>query len=132
MSDYQLADQFLYESSQKTDTSVNVSKNKRVVVVSDGNQGSYQSGVITIDAATQLTGAKGFGSLRDSYITLPYVTTMKNTGGAALNAAVNRFCVGLKAGVWNVVDSLVVELNGQTIVSESDYKLFWNNLRAMT
>jgi hypothetical protein len=132
MSDYQLADQFLYESSQKSDTSANVSNNKRVVALSDKNQGSYQSGTLEIDSASQLMGSKGLGSLRDSYITVPYPVSMKNTGAAAMGAAVNRYCVGLKAGVWNVVDSLSFEMGNQSILSEADYKLYWNNIRAMT
>ncbi|OQR85864.1 hypothetical protein THRCLA_23001 [Thraustotheca clavata] len=43
----------------------------------------------------------------------------------------NRYCVGLKCGVWNVVDSLAIELDGKTILTEADYKMYWNNLRAM-
>ncbi|EGZ25207.1 hypothetical protein PHYSODRAFT_480892, partial [Phytophthora sojae] len=41
-------------------------------------------------------------------------------------------CATLKCGSWNVVDSLSLELNGKTIVSMADYKLFWNNVRAHT
>ncbi|GMF25200.1 unnamed protein product [Phytophthora lilii] len=54
---------------------------------------------------------------------------MKN-GGTAQTAAANRFCVTLKCGNWNVIDSMSLELNGTTIVSMADYKLFWNNVRA--
>ncbi|DBA02859.1 TPA: hypothetical protein N0F65_006649 [Lagenidium giganteum] len=133
MSDtYQLADQFLYESSLKSDSTTNISKNKRIVSVSDGNFPSYSSGIITYDVSSQLTGGKGFASLRDAYIALPYVVTLKNTGAAAMAAAVNRFCVGLKTGVWNVVDSLALEINNQSVVTEGDYRLYANNIRAMT
>jgi hypothetical protein len=63
MSDTQLADQFLYQSSLKTDSSVRVSSRKRVPYVIDLNQGSYANGVITIDATSQLNGAEGFACL---------------------------------------------------------------------
>ncbi|RAW24849.1 hypothetical protein PC110_g18729 [Phytophthora cactorum] len=56
---------------------------------------------------------------------------MKN-GATAQTAAANRFCSTLKCGNWNVIDSLSLELNGKTVVSMSDYKLFWNNIRAQT
>lgn len=128
----QLADQFLLDSSINVDPVVKVSKDKRVIHCVDNNNGSYQSGVATIDATSQLNGSTGCRSLRDAYLTVPYVVTAKNTGAGALAAAMNRFCVGLKAGVWNVIDSMSVELNGKSIITENDYKCYWNNLRAMT
>lgn len=133
MSETQLADQFLYQSSLKSDPSLKVSSRKRVPYVIDLNQGSYQNGIITIDATAQLNGAEGFASLRDAYITLPFKVSMKNTHATqAMLTPANRFCVGLKCGNWNVIDSLSLELNGKSILSMSDYKLFWNNLRAQT
>ncbi|DBA02440.1 TPA: hypothetical protein N0F65_008654 [Lagenidium giganteum] len=74
----QLTDQFLYQCSIKPDPPVKISKSKRVVEVTDNNQGSYSSGLITLDAASQLNGSQGFGSIKDGYIVLPYVITMKN------------------------------------------------------
>ncbi|KAL3656241.1 hypothetical protein V7S43_018942 [Phytophthora oleae] len=56
---------------------------------------------------------------------------MKN-GATAQTAAASRFCATLKCGNWNVIDSMSLELNGKTIVSMADYKLFWNNVRAQT
>jgi len=131
MSDTQLADQFLYQSSLKTDQSVRVSSRKRVPYVIDLNQGSYANGVITIDATSQLNGAEGFACLRDAYIMLPYKVSMKNTHASqALAAAANRLSVGLKCGVWNVIDAMSLELNGKSILSMTEYKMFANNLRA--
>uniref|UniRef100_H3GY85 Uncharacterized protein n=1 Tax=Phytophthora ramorum TaxID=164328 RepID=H3GY85_PHYRM len=131
MSETQLSDQYLYQSSLKSDPEIKVSSGKRVPFVIDLNQGSYQNGVITIDATAQLNGSEGFACLRDAYIMLPYKVSMKN-GGASQTAAANRFCATLKCGNWNVIDSMSLELNGKTIVSMADYKLFWNNVRAQT
>ncbi|EGZ11277.1 hypothetical protein PHYSODRAFT_519044 [Phytophthora sojae] len=131
MSETQLSDQYLYQSSLKSEPEIKVSSSKRVPHVIDLNQGSYQNGVITIDATAQLNGSEGFASLRDAYIMLPYKVSMKN-GGTAQTAAANRLCATLKCGNWNVIDSLSLELNGKTIVSMADYKLFWNNVRAQT
>ncbi|GMF35248.1 unnamed protein product [Phytophthora lilii] len=128
MSETQLSDQYLYQSSLKSDPEIKVSSGKRVPFVIDLNQGSYQNGVITIDATSQLNGSEGFNSLRDAYIMLPYKVSTKNTH--ATNA--NSFCVSLKCGNFNVIDSMSLELNGKTIVSMADYKLFWNNIRAQT
>lgn len=128
----QLADQFLFDCATNPDPVVSVSKGKRVIHWLDNNNGSYQSGVTTIDATSQLNGSTGYGSLRDGYLVVPYVASVKNTGAAALGGALNRFCAGLKTGVWNVIDSLSVELSGKSIITENDYKCYWKNLRAMT
>jgi hypothetical protein len=131
MSETQLSDQCLYQSSLKSDPEIKVSSGKRVPFVIDLNQGSYQNGVITIDATAQLNGSEGFACLRDGYLMLPYKVSMKN-GGTAQTLPANRFCATLKCGNWNVIDSMSLELNGKTIVSMADYKLFWNNVRAQT
>jgi len=56
---------------------------------------------------------------------------MKNTHATqALVAAANRLSVGLKCGVWNVIDAMSLELNGKSILSMTEYKMFANNLRA--
>ncbi|KAG6620052.1 uncharacterized protein IUM83_05595 [Phytophthora cinnamomi] len=131
MSDTQLADQFLYQSSLKSDPAVKVSARKRVPYVIDLNQGSYANGVITIDATAQLNGAEGFACLRDAYVVIPYKVSMKNTHASTTLASVaNRLSVGLKCGVWNVIDGMSLELNGKSVISMSEYKLFANNLRA--
>ncbi|EGZ14578.1 hypothetical protein PHYSODRAFT_509575 [Phytophthora sojae] len=131
MSDTQLADQFLYQSSLKSDPAVKVSSRKRVPYVIDLNQGSYANGIITIDATAQLNGAEGFACLRDAYVVIPYKVSMKNThASTALAAAANRLSVGLKCGVWNVIDGMSLEFNGKSLLSMSEYKLFANNLRA--
>lgn len=129
----QLGDQFLYQSSLKAEPDIKVSTQKRVPMVIDINQGSYQNGVITIDATSQLNGAEGFAALRDAYIMLPYKVSMKNSHGSTnLQNPANRLSVGLKCGVWNVIDSMSLELNGKQILSMLDYKNFINNVRAQT
>ncbi|RAW28562.1 hypothetical protein PC110_g15063 [Phytophthora cactorum] len=131
MSETQLSGQYLYQSSLKSDPEIKVSSGKRVPFVIDLNQGSYQNGVITIDATAQPNGSEGFASLRDAYIMLPYKVSMVN-GSTTQTAAANRFCATLKCGNWNVIDSMSLELNGKTIISMADYKLFWNSIRALT
>ena len=128
----QLTDEYLLNAATHSEPEIRVSKGKRVIYAVDNNGGSYRSGTINIDAQAQMTGANGFSSIRDGYLVVPYVVSMRNTGTETLNTSVNRLCVGLKCGVWNVIDSLSCELNGKTILTEGDYKLFMNNLRAQT
>ncbi|EEY60088.1 uncharacterized protein PITG_12388 [Phytophthora infestans T30-4] len=108
MSETQLSDQYIHQSSLKSDPEIKVSSGKLVSYVIDLNQGSYQNGVFTIDATSQINGSVEFACLRDAYIILPYKWH------------------------FNVIDSMSLELNGKTIVSMADYKLFWSNIRAQT
>lgn len=132
MDSTQLSDQFLVANALHSEAPRKISRSKRLVSVIDGNQGSYTSGLITIDATNQLNGSQGFASLRDAYLTIPYVCTLQNTGAGATAAAANRLCVAPKCGIWNIVDSMSVELNGKQVITDGDFKLYWNNLRAMT
>ena len=127
----QLSDQFLLASSMKSDPEVHTSKGKRVVSVDDLANTSYRSGQITIDATSQLNGSSGFASLRESYLTVPYVVSAKNVGENG-TTRLSRFACTLKTGVWNVISDLEVELNGKQIVTSNEYKNFWNNIRAQT
>jgi len=100
--------------------------------VIDLNQGSYQSGIVTLDATNQLTGSQGYASLKDAYITVPFVTTLRNTGAAALPSVVNAQVAALKCNTATIIDKVQIEINGKTIVTPSGYLSHWNNLRAMT
>ncbi|GMF31530.1 unnamed protein product [Phytophthora fragariaefolia] len=81
----QLVGQFLLQSSLKPDTSVKVSRGKSVAVVNDGQSGSYSSGIESFDCASALNGSQGYASLKDAYIVLPYVVSLKNNGSTTLN-----------------------------------------------
>ncbi|EGZ29456.1 hypothetical protein PHYSODRAFT_322970 [Phytophthora sojae] len=103
----QLTDAYLLQSALKTESPIDVSKGKTISVVYDGNQGSYNSGLIQIDATSQLTGSRGFASLKEAYLTLPYAITAKSTGTASINSStISRFACALKCNVANVIDSL--------------------------
>lgn len=126
----QLADQFLLQSSLKTDASVKVSRGKSVAIVNDGQSGSYSSGIVSFDCASALNGSTGYASLKDAYIVLPFVCSMKNTGGTTL-AQAGRYALGMKCNIANVIDEVKVYLNGKSIITPSEYKQIWSNVRAM-
>ncbi|KAL7687038.1 hypothetical protein Plhal304r1_c024g0082541 [Plasmopara halstedii] len=132
----QLTDEFLHESATAgPDQSVSVLKGKSMSYVIDLNQGSYTKGIVTLDATNQLNGSQGYASLRDAYITVPFVATIKNTGAGALAgtaAVITQFVAGLKCNIATIIDKVQIELNGKTIVTPSGYLSHWNNLRAMT
>jgi len=129
----QLADQFLLQSSLKTDVSVKVSRGKSVATVNDGQSGSYSSGIVSFDCQSALNGSQGYASLKDAYTVLPYVVSMKNTAATAISAGdyPTRYAVGPKCNIANVIDEVKVYLNGKSIITPSEYKQLWSNVRAM-
>lgn len=128
----QLADQFLHECSVSPDHSTKISKGKSMSYVIDLNQGSYQSGIVTLDATNQLTGSQGYASFKDAYITIPFVSTLRNSGANAFNGGLNAYMAGMKCNTATIIDKIQIEINGKTIVTPSGYLSHWNNLRAMT
>ncbi|GMF32537.1 unnamed protein product [Phytophthora fragariaefolia] len=126
----QLADQFLVQSSLKPDTSVKVSRGKSVAVVNDGQSGSYSSGIVSFDCASALNGSQGYASLKDAYIVLPYVVSLKTNGSTTLNSA-GRYALGMKCNIPSVIDEVKVYLNGKSIITPSEFKQVWSNVRAM-
>ncbi|EGZ07157.1 hypothetical protein PHYSODRAFT_530771 [Phytophthora sojae] len=129
----QLADQYLLQSSLKPDVSVKVSRGKGVAVVNDGQTGSYSSGIVSFDCQSALNGSHGYASLKDAYVVLPYVVSMKNSAASALTAGdcPTRYALGLKCNIYNIVDEVKVYLNGKSIITPSEYKQQWSNFRAM-
>ncbi|GMG16835.1 unnamed protein product [Phytophthora fragariaefolia] len=105
----QLADQFLLQSRLKPDTSVKVSRGKSVAVVNDDQSGSYSSGIVSFDCASALNGSQGYASLKDAYIVFR-----------------------MKCNIASVIDEVKVYLNGKSIISPSEFKQIWSNVRAMT
>lgn len=130
----QQSDQYLFEcATSSSEAAPNISKGKSMAYVVDLNQGSYNSGIVSIDATNQINGAKGFASLRDSYITVPYVVSLNNVSGTVGSAsAVTEFIGALKANTATVIDKVQIEVNGKTLVTPTGYLSHWNNLRAMT
>ena len=129
----QLADQYLHDCATSPDVSNKISKGKSVSYVIDTNQGSYTTGIVTLDCSNQLTGAQGYAALKEAYVTVPYVVSLKNTGAdIAGTPTLNPLMVGMKCNTATIIDKVQIEINGKTIVTPSSHLSHWNNLRAMT
>lgn len=127
----QLSDFYMVDSALKTDHDIKVSRKKKLITVNDANNTDYSSGIVEFDASS-ITGSEGFSALKEGFLTVPYIITAKNTGSEAMGGIVNRFCCTLKTGVWNVIDSIEVHLNGKIILTHEQYKMHWANFRAQT
>lgn len=129
----QLTDEYLLTQATTHDPPVRVSKEKRVLYAIDNKGNNYTDGRVEIDCRSQFAGARNFASVKDGYLVVPYVVSLKGKGtGTVTQGFIDRMATALKAGVWNIVDSLEIQLGGKTIITEGDYKLYLNNLRAQT
>ena len=131
----QLSDEFLFDhATTSAQDPIKISRGKTIVPVIDLQQGSYTSGIVSIDATNQLSGAKGYASLSEAYITVPYVVTLNNGVGALTStpANISQFVGGLKCNTASVIDRIQIELGGKTLVTPISYLSHWNNLRALT
>lgn len=131
--DTQIADQFLYSQSPVSDATPLISKGKTVPYITDISNTSYSTGQITFDGTTAFNSSGNkFCSLRDAYIVVPYVVSVKNIGAGNLTGAITNQMLGLKTGVHNIIDKISLELNGKTILTQANYLNIWNNIRVQT
>ena len=128
----QIVDKFLLEQTEQPDEYNQISQDKNISYNIDLNQGSYTSGQVIFDLTNQLSGSSGFASLKDAYVTLPFVTCMKNTGTGSHTAAANMFSCGFKCNLANVLDRVQVEINNKTIITPQNYLNMCSNLRVQT
>lgn len=128
----QLTDKYLVDSEMHFDNFNKVSTDKALVYCIDQNTGSYTNGIVTIDTTNQLGGNNGFCSLKEGYVIVPYVVSLKNTSGSiamASSAVANALSVSLKANVANILDRVDVSINGKPVVAGQAYSNMWNNVR---
>ncbi|GMF40699.1 unnamed protein product [Phytophthora fragariaefolia] len=56
--------------------------------------------------------------------------SLKNNGSTTLNSA-GRYALGMKCNIASVIDEVKVYLNGKSIITPSEFKQVWSNVRAM-
>ena len=85
--------------------------------VNDNNAQNYSSQVV-IDS-TPLSNAGGYVNWSEGYILMPLV--VEATATAGLDNADSHNMMGFKNGYWNMINSMSVEFNNQTIVQQTPF-----------
>ena len=125
----QLSDKFLVEEEMHFDNYNKICTNKSVVNCIDQNNGSYTNGIVTIDTTNQLGGNNGFAAIKEGYIIVPYVVSVKNTGSTTTDGLCNALSASLKCNVGNILDRADIIINGKSVAAGQPYTNMWNNIR---
>lgn len=128
-------DNLVFEESITTETDTSEFTEKKWVYVNDNNSQNYSSQVV-IDS-TPLSNAGGYVNWSEGYILMPLVVeaTSKDAGGVDVawgNQAQADALVSLKSGYWNMVNSMSVEFNNQTIVQQTPFLNVFRSFKAHT
>ena len=110
-------DNLVFEESITTETDQSEFTEKKWVYVNDNNAQNYSSQVV-IDS-TPLSNAGGYVNWSEGYILMPLV--VEATGASGLDDADAHNMMGFKNGYWNMINSMSVEFNNQTIVQQTPF-----------
>ena len=110
-------DNLVFEESITTETDQSEFTEKKWVYVNDNNSQNYSSQVV-IDS-TPLSNAGGYVNWSEGYILMPLVVEATATAGLEGDDVPNM--MGFKNGYWNMINSMSVEFNNQTIVQQTPF-----------
>jgi hypothetical protein len=121
-------DLFQYEmSSMKQGLDDNVVKSKNWVYVNDNNNGAYGSNTLNFDLSS-LYNANKFIGVNEMLLELPLIMVLSpNVYTTAF--AQNDFAMALKSGYYNIVDSMSVVYDGQTVQQACNHANFYTSFK---
>ena len=106
---------------------------RQLISVGDVNNGSYTQGQITFDLQS-LSTSEAFTDLRGASLMIPF--EMRITQTAATKAFVadveNAYSLTLKNCIYNIIDSLSLQINGTEVVSQQANSNIYNTYRLFT
>ena len=121
-------DNLVFEESITTETDQSEFIEKKWVYVNDNNAQNYSSQVV-IDS-TPLSNAGGYVNWSEGYILMPLV--VEATATAGLDDANAHKLMGFENGYWNMINSMSVEFNNQTIVQKTPFLNVFRSFKAHT
>jgi len=134
-------DKLVYDLSQEVDSSPNVFINKAWINVLDNQNGQYNSNQSVVDTS-QLSNSSKWCSYRESYLQLPLLLTLASANATASIAAIDLapntagtscdYAVGLKSWFGNMIHSMSVDMNGVTVIQQTQYIQMWNSFKLLT
>jgi len=121
-------DNLVFEESITTETDQSEFTEKKWVYVNDNNAQNYSSQVV-IDS-TPLSNAGGYVNWSEGYILMPLV--IEATAASGLDDADAHNMMGFKNGYWNMINSMSVEFNNQTVVQQTPFLNVFRSFKAHT
>ena len=132
-----MADLVVFNQSQEASseyTASSIMEDKKWLNVIDQNNGSYQSGQMTLET-TSLSTSDRLMNYREAYLAIPLVITVANVtdnNTSGLTGVNNSKVVGLKNSYTSLIHSMSVDLNGTNIIQTNPFSEFYNAFNLMT
>lgn len=123
-------DSYLFAESEDPQHDETPFVSKRLLWVSDQNSSSQYSGQIQWDLSS-LANSGGWLSFSEAWLAIPFSISMKTTG-ANVEAIPNAWCVGMKNGFFQLIDSISVQYNGSTVVQQTSLSNLHINWRVLS
>ena len=127
-------DNLVFEESVNTEVEQSEFIEKKWVYVNDNNSQNYSSQVV-IDS-TPLANAGGYVNWSEGYILMPLVAHLTGTATAVGVATYTKSSisnsVAMKNGYWQILNSMSIEFNNQTIVQQTPFLNVFRSFKAHT
>jgi len=129
----EVTDQLVWDEAISNDMNAKIFSDRDVAWVQDNNAGSYSGGQIVIDAFT-LSNQDRMQSWREAYLKIPIVLSLNSPGAAAtgFEAAALPCAMAMKAGFWQLINSIDVQVNGVSTVQMTPHTNAWVSFRMAT
>ena len=125
-------DNLVFEESVNTEVEQSEFIEKKWVYVNDNNSQNYSSQIV-LDS-TPLANAGGYVNWSEGYILMPLVAHL--TGSAIASSVMTQSNVkaswALKCGYWQMLNSMSIEFNNQTIVQQTPFLNVFRSFKAIT
>jgi len=127
-------DNLVFEESVNTEVEQSEFIEKKWVYVNDNNSQNYSSQVV-IDS-TPLANAGGYVNWSEGYILMPLVAHLTGVADAVGVASYTKAgianSVAMKNGYWQMLNSMSIEFNNQTIVQQTPFLNVFRSFKAHT
>ena len=130
-------DALVYDMAQSSRKDPSVFIKKDWLSILDEQNGNYSGNQCVINTS-QIANSNRYMDMRQGYLTVPLLLTLTNNTPAvgnfapATSATSADYALGLKNWIGTVVNSLTLNLNGTTIIQQSNMLPIWNNFKLLT
>ena len=126
-----MADEYSLNQSLASNDDDFIMQNRQFSWVPDSNAGSYQNQVCY--ELSSLANNSRYFDAKNSYLVVPLVMTLASTSGNIKNSTLeNAFACSLKNGYTNLINSMLIEVTNNAVVSTMSYSGAYINYKLAT
>lgn len=126
----QSPDVVMFEKSTIAPNDIKIASEKQVLYVNDSNNASY-NGSITIDS-TVLSNSGRYLDWSEAYIEVPIAVSIKSSAAGVANLQDKPYLAALKAGHFQLIDSIQVDIQNKNVVQSQSYTNFYTSYRVLS